>query len=144
MEIRFDAKELERFKKRARQAHPLEYLELLFGRVTDTLVDIVSIVPIKHVATLNSEGERTLDYDTKDLAPLKEIAGKSGLEWIGTIHSHPDYEHFFASEQDNDSARDNGEKVFGIYSFTKSPKTGRCAHGKVGFFFPQRAIQQTS
>lgn len=143
MEISFDAKELERFKKRARSKDPMEYLEVLFGRKSRTAVEIVSIVPIKHLATLNSDGGADCNYEYSALEPLKQIAATNDLEWLGTIHSHPGYRHTRPSESDNESALYNEEKVFGIYAFAKSPG-GRCTYSKVSFFFPQHAIAQTT
>jgi proteasome lid subunit RPN8/RPN11 len=44
----------------------------------------------------------------------------SGLAVLGTIHSHPECCPF-PSETDNDSARDNGEHLYGILEIRCSP-----------------------
>lgn len=95
---------------------------MLLGHVTETEIEIVKSVPIKHVSTLTSDDQPSCDYKAEDLEIIKLKAEKEGLEWIGSVHSHPGWTVNSPSESDNDSARDNHEQVFGIYNLERTPR----------------------
>lgn len=140
MEIRHDAKAFERFKRIARAKHPVEYLEILVGKVTPEAIEILKSYPISHTASLSTEGDAGCEYDSDLLEPIRLRAEKAGLEIVGSVHSHPDGAPV-PSETDNDDAR--GEKVFGIYSFTKNKSSGRCSNAKLCFYLPQLPVKTT-
>ena len=144
MDIKVAGRSLDRFKRRARQRYPVEYLEMLLGHVTETEIEIVKSVPIKHVSTLTSDDQPSCDYKAEDLEIIKLKAEKEGLEWIGSVHSHPGWTVNSPSESDNDDARDKHEHVFGIYNFKKNPKSGRSEHSKLCFYIPQIAVAHTT
>ena len=144
MDIKVSKRSLDRFRRLALKRYPVEYLEMLLGHVTETEIEIVKSVPIKHVSTLTSDDQPSCDYKTEDLEIIKLKAEKEGLEWIGSVHSHPGWTVNSPSESDNDSARDNHEQVFGIYNFRKNPKSGHFDRSKLCFYIPQVAVAHTT
>lgn len=135
MEIRFDTRVIERFKRRARKKHPFEYLEVLFGSSQEDVIDIRASEVIEHTATSSTAGDAELAWDSKDLEPLKRKAAEKGMIWCGTLHSHPNGTER-PSDSDNQDAADKKELVFGIYSYEKLP-SGRLSKGKLTWWFPQ-------
>jgi proteasome lid subunit RPN8/RPN11 len=131
---------MDRYKRAARKRAPLEYLEILLGKASEGTLEIVKSVKILHTASLDSSGEDpSCDYKDAALEVIKLKAEKEGLAFLGTIHSHPNGSGI-PSESDNQSALDNQEQVFGIYSFQKNGKTGRITASKLCFYLPQTAV----
>jgi len=141
MDIKVAKRSMDRFKRIARRRYPLEYLEILIGRISPEAIEIVKSVPILHTATLDSANRNAgCEWEDSALEILKLKAGREGLVFLGTIHSHPDYSTNTVSEGDNASALTNQEQVFGIYSFKKNGKTGHGADSKLCFYLPQKAV----
>jgi proteasome lid subunit RPN8/RPN11 len=143
---------MDRFKRIARRRYPLEYLEILLGRVSEGAIEILKSVPIPHTSTVDLADAKDIsscfqdaginfscDFKDADLEVIKLKAEKEGLVFVGTIHSHPNKETTVPSEGDNESALDNQEQVFGIYSYKKNGKTGR-TDSKLCFYLPQTAV----
>lgn len=138
--VKYDHSVLKRFKERARKRAPLEYLELLFGHITDDHIEILQSVPVKHTATLSTSNDQSIEeLDEGDVATIKLKQAADGLEWVGDIHSHPGHDDNVPSETDNESALKDKAALFGIYSFHFSTKSGRCS-SQICFYTPQRPI----
>ena len=154
MDIKVARRSMDRFKRIARRRYPLEYLEILIGRVSEGAIEIVKSVPIPHTASVSSNGgassfadaglDLSCDWEDADLEIIKLKAEKEGLVFLGTIHSHPGSPNT-PSDTDNESVLSTRERVFGIYSFDKNAKSGRCTASKLCFYLPQVAVPiQTS
>ena len=105
-----NAKDLHRFKRRASRGYPRELYGVLLGKKLQNgalKVLRIAIPPVK---------ESTYDYVIPNYKEIDRIISDSGLQYIGSIHSHPqapptisyhDYAYW-----------DNG-KIIGILSVRK-------------------------
>lgn len=119
MKFIVDRSDVERFKRRARAAAPNEYVELIFGTVSDSTVKATRFERIKHRAT-----KRQISYEIEDFdRVVSEQVDDEGLIYIGTVHSHPNGCPE-PSYTDNDNARIENELVFGIYGLPNEGKRG--------------------
>lgn len=83
MKLLINDGELDRFKRRASRGYPREVYAILLGkRLANSTFKIARIV-IPPVV------EATYDYVIPDYSEIDKIIGSSGLEYIGSLHSHP-------------------------------------------------------
>ena len=83
MKLLINEGELDRFKRRASRGYPREVYAILLGkRLANSTFKIarIAIPPIV---------EATYDYVIPDYSQIDKIIGSSGLEYIGSLHSHP-------------------------------------------------------
>jgi proteasome lid subunit RPN8/RPN11 len=75
--------DLIRFKRRAARGYPREVYGIMLGkRLANRTFKIMEII-IPPVV------EATYDYVIPDYEKIEEIVASSGLDYIGSIHSHP-------------------------------------------------------
>jgi len=78
-----NAKDLHRFKRRASRGYPRELYGVLLGKKLQNgalKVLRIAIPPVK---------ESTYDYVIPNYKEIDRIISDSGLQYIGSIHSHP-------------------------------------------------------
>ena len=128
---------MRRYKARAVRAFPREYLEVMFGSVHSDRTAVEKLVQIPQRSTRMWVTWKC-DEEYEDLIAATEAS--SGLEYIGTIHSHTAThpEASIPSPADNHSAQGWEEKVFAIDLVTKG-KDGKFTHA-VCFYRPQNPL----
>jgi proteasome lid subunit RPN8/RPN11 len=83
MKLLINECELDRFKRRASRGYPREVYAIMMGkRLANSTFKIVEIVIPRVV-------EATYDYVIPDYNQIDEIISTSDLDYIGSIHSHP-------------------------------------------------------
>jgi proteasome lid subunit RPN8/RPN11 len=83
MKLLINECDLTRFKRRASRGYPREVYAILLGkRLANSTYKIIQIV-IPPVV------ESTYDYVIPDYHQIGKIIAASGLDYIGSIHSHP-------------------------------------------------------
>jgi proteasome lid subunit RPN8/RPN11 len=83
MKLLINECELDRFKRRASRGYPREVYAILLGkRLANSTFRIMKIVIPRIV-------EATYDYVIPDYAQIDRIICTSELEYVGSIHSHP-------------------------------------------------------
>lgn len=102
--------DLKKFKRRASRAYPREVYGIMLGKKLANRTYKIARIIIPPVV------EATYDYVIPDYGKIDKIVASSDLEYIGSIHSHPqapptisnhDYQHW------------DGDKVVGILSVRK-------------------------
>ena len=83
MKLLINECELDRFKRRASRGYPREVYAILLGKRLANSTFKVARVAIPRVV------EATYDYVIPDYAQIDRIISESGLEYIGSLHSHP-------------------------------------------------------
>lgn len=133
--VKINEKALRRFRKRAIAAYRagVEYIEILAGHVTNTLITVVEFFTTEHTATKTN-------VTMTGLEKTKEEIREAGLCFLGTIHSHPDVVGF-PSEDDNEWARELKEKVCAILEIWK-PKKGTRVLTKLNIWWPQYEVKR--
>jgi proteasome lid subunit RPN8/RPN11 len=82
MRLLINETDLGKFKKRASRGYPREVYAVLLGK---KLKDKFKILQIAIPPLI----EATYDYVIPDYAEIERIIAASGLEYIGSMHSHP-------------------------------------------------------
>lgn len=128
------------FLRRAKVNHPREHVEAIWGH---QMVDTFRVVKFSRIrlqkGAPNTEWE--LKYTTRETLRQKKLAKEAGLEFLGTVHTHPLEEQEPApSETDHYDAFKDGERVMGIVNLVK-PKA-KNSHFKytVRWWIPQKPI----
>lgn len=133
MKIIVPRRALLRFRTECRELWPKEHLACLWGERTHDTVSISQFAkfPYRHTA----DGNLTYDY-YPDVQKSKMAALRAGLEWLGTIHSHPFTRHVACcehlSETDIHFGVAHGETISGVCLVYKD---GR--RTSVHWFLPQ-------
>lgn len=121
MKITVPRKQLNAFRTACRKVFPCETIALLCGSRTQEGVVITEIKSIEHTGDLNEIGDYSEALLRSKISVLRKqlkTDPKSGIEFLGTIHSHtyreedPCCEHM--SPTDINSALRDGEIVCGI------------------------------
>jgi proteasome lid subunit RPN8/RPN11 len=83
MRLFINERDLNRFKRRAARGYPREVYGIMLGkRLANRTFKIMQIVIPPIV-------EATYDYVIPDYGKIEEIVSTSDLDYIGSIHSHP-------------------------------------------------------
>jgi hypothetical protein len=128
--------ELRKFKARAGRRQPAEYIETLWGFKTGRDHDIQAIRLVPHRGTRNV-CQPGIDAWNRH---LEEVAKATGMQFLGTIHTHNDEIHDEGpSPSDNLSALETGERIFAIDCIRRLP-SGRLKH-VVKFWYPQAPVE---
>jgi proteasome lid subunit RPN8/RPN11 len=125
------------YRKRALAEYPMEYLEILVGTAADDVVEIKKFVHISHTVTktngscpaCGNQDVPRLGYARDDLDRIKKEAEAEGLQFLGTIHSHPDCDAI-PSEADNDDSRSINEVVSGILHIWMTSSKRKRSHAQ--------------
>lgn len=72
------------YRRRALRHFPNEYMETLWGRISNNVITIIAFQAIEHEATT-----KDLSYDDDQIFIQTEDANDEKLQLLGTIHSHP-------------------------------------------------------
>ncbi len=83
MRLIINESDLGRFKKRASRGYPREVYAVLLGKKLSNKTFKIVNIAIPPVV------EATYDYVIPDYAEIDRIIASSGLQYIGSIHSHP-------------------------------------------------------
>lgn len=127
--------ELRKFKARAGRRQPAEYIETLWGFKTGKDHDIQAIRPVSHRGTRNI-CQPGIDAWNQH---LEEVAEATGMQFLGTIHTHNDEIHDEGpSPSDKLSALETGERIFAIDCIRRLP-SGRLKH-VIKFWYPQAPV----
>ena len=81
---------LDYFRKKARQAAPLEIQAYLAGRVIS--IDTVEIVKFLYTNNYAMQDTNNVQWYADDYNKFKEEIEAEGLRIIGEIHSHPEWD----------------------------------------------------
>lgn len=115
LKVVVDSKEESKFRQRALNACPIEHMEALWGYVRGDTVYICAFVKMdldpartntRRVTPLGDDAENSweLDHHEDDAASTEvwdKIEGRHiKLEFLGTIHTHPDCDDAVPSEHD--------------------------------------------
>ncbi len=115
-----DTKEEARFRRRALTHYPLEHLEALWGKVRGDILYIHAFVKVDH-----KPGHITLKYDDIELDEHAEDAAEIGLEYLGTIHTHPNVDEARFGDIDLEQSQDSSDAVMGICGIQTTKKVKR-------------------
>jgi len=83
MRLLINETDLGKFKKRASRGYPREVYALLLGKKLKNKTFKIQQIAIPPIV------EATYDYVIPDYAEIDKIISSSNLEYIGSIHSHP-------------------------------------------------------
>jgi proteasome lid subunit RPN8/RPN11 len=83
MRLLINEADLGKFKKRASRGYPREVYAVLLGKKLKNKTFKIQHIAIPRII------EATYDYVIPDYAEIDRIISTSGLEYIGSIHSHP-------------------------------------------------------
>jgi proteasome lid subunit RPN8/RPN11 len=122
------------FVARSKRHHPLEHIEAIWGTET---VDGFRILEL-HRLRITTRTQNCLDYDDIELARQKWLAEKEGLQFLGTVHSHPHRDNDSApSFIDHIKALKDGERIMGILHLWKE---GARFKSTIDWWFPQKPL----
>ena len=83
MRLLINETDLGKFKKRASRGYPREVYALLLGKKLKNKTFKIQQIAIPPIV------EATYDYVIPDYAEIDKIISSSNMEYIGSIHSHP-------------------------------------------------------
>jgi proteasome lid subunit RPN8/RPN11 len=104
-----DKKEEEKFRRRALDHYPFEHIEALWGRVRGDVLYICAFMAMEHKVTI-----KTIHYSDQELDDHEDDARDAGMEFLGTIHTHPDCADNRFGDTDLEMSQDSQECVMGI------------------------------
>jgi hypothetical protein len=125
------------FLRRAKDSHPKEHVEALWGQET---VDTFRIIKFNRIRLQEGKPHTScgLEYTKKEMDRQKRLAKEAGLMFLGTVHTHPLEEHDHApTETDHNWAVKDGERIMGVVNLFKPKKKNSRFVYKVGWWFPQ-------
>lgn len=110
MKLLINESDLKIFKRRASRGYPREVYGILLGkRLANRTFKIARIIIPPIV-------EATYDYVIPDYEKIAKIVSRSGLEYIGSIHSHPQAPPTISA---HDFRNWDNDRVVGILSVRK-------------------------
>lgn len=116
-----DKKEEAKFRRRALACYPYEHIEALWGYVRGEVLYIVAFMAMEHKVSI-----KHIYYTDQELDDHEDDAREAGLEFLGTIHTHPDCNDNRFGDTDLEMSQDSQECVMGICAIEtkrKNPKT---------------------
>lgn len=114
-----DREEEAKFRRRALQRKPHEYIESLLGYVRRDTLYIAMFVPMEHDGKLTK-----VNYDDDELDEHDEDAKEVHLELLGTIHTHYESGDATLSEHDIRDIQETQEAVVAILNIEMRNKDG--------------------
>jgi proteasome lid subunit RPN8/RPN11 len=132
------ARDWKGFIRRAKAAFPREHCEALWGQVAVDGFHVAKFVQIKTNAAETNHS--TVDYDDEELHRQMLNAAREGLDFLGTVHTHPDKDYdTAASTFDHHAASKDGERVMGVVVIYKTDKNKFVV--KTDWWIPQPRIE---
>lgn len=122
---------LNHFRKRAREAYPLEVHAYLFGVVNS--VNEIEITDFRYPKTYNIQTGTHVQWTADEYADLKERAAKANKIIVGDIHSHPNWDAVM-SPSDYKACVLDSLSICAICSVEKNKRT------RVRFWTPTSAL----
>ncbi len=104
------------FRKRAIEALPKEYIELMWGWIENNVAYIAAFVPIRHKAT-----ESGAYWDLSDVEIQKVETENAGIFLLGSIHTHPNRTKSELSKFDIQELQKREELVTGVCAIEYKP-----------------------
>jgi proteasome lid subunit RPN8/RPN11 len=86
---------LDHFRKRAREAFPLEFHAYLLGSIKS--IDTIEIVEFCYPKVYQVQTTGEIQWSIEEYAALKEKADREGLTIVADIHSHPKWDAVMSS-----------------------------------------------
>lgn len=127
--ITVDNREEGKFRSRALNHTPKEYMEALWGYVRGDTAYICAFVKMEldpektNSRRVDCKDEQELDYHEDDAAEARvwdDVEGRRiNLAFLGTIHSHPDCEDAVPSEHDIRGLLETQESVMAVCAIQK-------------------------
>ncbi len=93
-------------------------MEALWGTVRGDILYIHAFVKVDH-----KPRKTTILYDDAELDEHMEDAAEIGLEYLGTIHTHPDVDEARFGDTDLEQSQDSSDAVMGICGIQTTKKT---------------------
>jgi proteasome lid subunit RPN8/RPN11 len=115
--IVIDKREERKFRRRALAHYPYEHIEALWGEVRGDTVYVVAFMAMEHRSSLKS-----LQYEDAELDEHEDDAKDAHLEFLGTIHSHPDCNDNRFGDRDLATMQESQESVMGILAIEAEVK----------------------
>ncbi|MCI0454740.1 MAG: Mov34/MPN/PAD-1 family protein [Candidatus Dadabacteria bacterium] len=112
MKLILNEKHLSSFKRWASRAYPREVYSIMLGKRLKNNTFKISRIVVPPIV------EATYDYVIPDYNEIEKIVSSSGLDYIGSIHSHPQASPTVSSHDYQYWDKNEGE-VLGILSIRK-------------------------
>jgi proteasome lid subunit RPN8/RPN11 len=112
-----DKKEEAKFRRRALNCYPYEHIEALWGYVRGDVLYICAFMAMEHKVTI-----KTIHYSDHELDDHEDDAREAGLEFLGTIHTHPDCADNRFGDTDLEMSQESQECVMGILAIETKTK----------------------
>lgn len=132
LKIVVDKKEEQKFRDRALTRYPREHMEALWGYVRGDTAYICAFIKIelKNSSSRSlSTPEGELDEHEEDALEAEVYDSVEGrrvkLEFLGTIHTHPDSDDAVMSEHDVRDSLKTQESIMGVCAISVNKITGR-------------------
>ena len=111
--VRIKKGALNHFRKRAREAYPLEIHAFLFGIVNS--VNEIEVTDVRYPKEYNLQTSNHVQWTVEEYAKLKERAAATNKLIVGDIHSHPNWDAVM-SERDYNACILDSLNICGICS----------------------------
>jgi proteasome lid subunit RPN8/RPN11 len=118
--IHVDRKAEREFRRRAVRAYPNEYMEGLWGYIRGSVIYVCAFVPMEHKGYYQH-----LTYKDEVLDDHEDEAREHNLEYLGTIHTHPDLLETLFSEHDLREVQNTQDAVMAICAITQEINKGK-------------------
>lgn len=104
-----DKNEEAKFRRRSLDRYPFEHIEALWGYVRGDVLYVCAFMAMEHKATV-----KHIHYEDQELDEHEEDAREAGLEFLGTIHTHPDCTDNRFGDTDLEMSQESNECIMGI------------------------------
>lgn len=128
-----DKKEEAKFRRRVLDRYPYEHMEALWGQIRGDVLYVCAFIRMEHQILV-----KHLKYDESELDEHEEDAREAGLEFLGTIHSHPDCADNRFGDTDLADAQESQECIMGIAAIETKRKDKKTKKWKK---LPRRRVQ---
>lgn len=131
--------ELNKFILRGASRYPVEHIEAMFGSFKNSHAVISMFYPMEYAAATRNACLFDEEDEPEELDLLRQIAKEHGLQFLGTIHTHPGGNTCsHPSETDMDTFIEWGEIVSGTVNIYRWKGQG---HAKVHFCTPWEPVK---